>query len=127
MTDGRDRKPLDPNFEEHPLIPAVAQDDRTGEILMLAYMDREAWEATLGTGYAHYHSRSRDVLWKKGESSGNVQRIVEIRIDCDEDAVLLRVEQTGPACHTGNRSCFYRRVEVSESGNGDSGSFSNSL
>lgn len=76
---------------------------------MLAWMDREAWDATVRTGYGHYHSRSRGRLWKKGETSGHLQRVVEVRVDCDQDAVLLKVEQTGPACHTGNRSCFYRR------------------
>jgi phosphoribosyl-AMP cyclohydrolase len=75
---------------------------------MIAWMDREAWEKTLETGFAHYHSRSRDRLWKKGETSGHVQRVREIRVDCDEDAVLMLVHQTGPACHTGNRTCFYR-------------------
>lgn len=110
--------PLEPDFATHGLIPAVAQDAGSAEVLMLAWMDREAWEATLRTGYAHYHSRSRDRLWKKGETSGNVQQVVEIRLDCDEDAVLLRVRQTGPACHTGNRSCFYRSVESSGSGSG---------
>ncbi|MFP4376482.1 MAG: phosphoribosyl-AMP cyclohydrolase [Spirochaetales bacterium] len=99
----------DPDFSQTNLLPAVAQDASTGEVLMLAWMDREAWEETLRSGYAHYHSRSRNRLWKKGETSGNVQRVVEIRVDCDEDAILLRVEQTGPACHTGNHSCFYRR------------------
>ncbi len=98
----------EPDFSRAELLPAIAQDAKTGEVLMLAWMNKEAWEATKKSGYAHYHSRSRGRLWKKGETSGNVQRIVEIRIDCDEDAVLLRVAQTGPACHTGNRSCFYR-------------------
>lgn len=97
-----------PDFGRSPLVAAIAQDATTLEVLMIAWMDREAWEKTLETGFAHYHSRSRDTLWKKGESSGHVQRVVEIRIDCDSDAVLLRVDQTGPACHTGHRSCFYR-------------------
>lgn len=78
---------------------------------MLAFMDSEAWAATLQTGYAHYHSRSRNKLWKKGETSGHVQRVIEILVDCDEDAVLMKVEQTGPACHTGERTCFYRSAE----------------
>ncbi len=99
---------VEPDFGRSPLVAAIAQDAGTREVLMLAWMDREAWELTLATGYAHYHSRSRDRLWKKGETSGNVQRVLEIRVDCDEDAVLLIVEQTGPACHTGERSCFYR-------------------
>ena len=100
---------ITPNFSKSPLLPAIAQDNASGEILMLAWMDHEAWEKTRETGFAHYHSRSRDKLWKKGETSGHLQRVVEVRVDCDEDTVLLKVEQTGPACHTGNRSCFYRR------------------
>jgi phosphoribosyl-AMP cyclohydrolase len=101
---------IEPDFSRAPLIPVVAQDADSGEVLMLAYIDKEAWTQTLATGFAHYHSRSRQQLWKKGESSGHVQRIAEIRVDCDEDAVLYRVHQTGPACHTGNRTCFYRVV-----------------
>jgi phosphoribosyl-ATP pyrophosphohydrolase/phosphoribosyl-AMP cyclohydrolase len=101
---------VQPDFARHTLIPAVTQDAATGEVLMHAWVDREAWDATLRTGYAHYHSRERDVLWKKGETSGNVQRIVEIRIDCDEDTILYRVEPAGPACHTGERTCFFRSV-----------------
>ena len=90
---------------------------------MVAYMDPEAWNMTLQTGFAHYHSRSRNRLWKKGETSGHVQDVVEIRLDCDEDAILLKVNQTGPACHTGKRSCFYRVVESSSDGaTPDSGS-----
>ncbi len=99
---------VEPDFDRERLIAAIAQDAHTREVLMIAWMDREAWERTVATGYAHYHSRSRDRLWKKGETSGNVQRVLEIRVDCDEDAVLLLVEQSGPACHTGARSCFYR-------------------
>lgn len=94
------------------LVPAIAQDFQTGEILMLAYMNRLAWEKTLETGVAHYWSRSRSKLWKKGESSGNIQEIKEIRVDCDEDCVVLKINQVGgAACHTGFRSCFYRRVK----------------
>jgi phosphoribosyl-AMP cyclohydrolase len=97
------------------LIPAIAQDAATGEVLMMAYINRESWEATLATGVAHYWSRSRNKLWKKGESSGNVQEVREIRIDCDEDCVLLKVRQVGDAaCHTGYRSCFYRVVRGDE-------------
>ena len=93
------------------LIPAITQDADTLEVLMTAFVDQEAWERTLLTGYAHYYSRSRKQLWKKGETSGHVQRIREIRVDCDEDAVLFLVEQVGgTACHTGNRSCFFRRI-----------------
>jgi phosphoribosyl-AMP cyclohydrolase len=94
------------------LVPAIAQDDATGEILMLAYMNREAFAATLSSGKATYYSRSRKTLWVKGETSGHVQRVKEIRIDCDDDTVLLKVEQLGgAACHTGHRSCFYKKVE----------------
>lgn len=93
------------------LVAAVAQDAATGEVLMLAWMNREAWEATLATGEAHYWSRSRQKLWHKGESSGNVQKVSAIRLDCDSDAVVLEIEQVGgSACHTGRKSCFYRRI-----------------
>jgi len=93
------------------LVPAIVQDDETGEVLMLAYMNRQSWEKTLATGLATFWSRSRQALWVKGETSGNVQEIKEIRIDCDLDAVLLKVRQRGgAACHTGYRSCFYRRI-----------------
>lgn len=92
------------------LIPAVAQDARTGEVLMLAYMNKESLRRTLRTGYAHYWSRSRRKLWKKGETSGHVQRVKEVRLDCDRDTILLKVEQTGPACHTGRANCFFRVV-----------------
>ncbi len=92
------------------LIPAIAQDAGTGEVLMLAWMNAESLAETLRTGRVTYWSRSRQELWRKGETSGNVQRLVELRIDCDGDALLLRVEQTGPACHTGRRSCFYTAV-----------------
>jgi len=94
------------------LLPAVVQDHLTGEILMLAYMNQESWRKTLETGKAHYWSRSRQSLWLKGETSGHVQLVREIRLDCDEDTILLKVEQLGgAACHTGFRSCFYRRIE----------------
>ena len=94
------------------LVPAIAQDYQTGEILMLAYMNPDAFNATLSTGKATYYSRSRQTLWVKGETSGKMQLIKEIRIDCDDDAVLLKVEQLGgAACHTGHRSCFHKKVE----------------
>jgi phosphoribosyl-AMP cyclohydrolase len=94
------------------LVPAIVQDFQTGEILMLAYMNPEAFNATLSTGKATYYSRSRQTLWVKGETSGNTQLIKEIRIDCDDDTVLLKVEQLGgAACHTGHRSCFFKKVE----------------
>ncbi len=97
------------------LVPAIAQDYETGDILMLAFMDPAAWKETLSTGLATYHSRSRNTLWIKGKTSGNVQRVREIRIDCDEDTVLLKVEQIGgAACHTGHRSCFYKKIEGGE-------------
>ena len=92
------------------LIPAVAQDAATGEILMLAYMNREAYEATLRTGEVHYWSRSRRELWHKGGTSGHVQKLKELRLDCDGDAIVVRIEQIGgAACHTGHRSCFHYR------------------
>ncbi|HUL57152.1 MAG TPA: phosphoribosyl-AMP cyclohydrolase [Usitatibacter sp.] len=95
------------------LVPAVAQDAASGEVLMLAWMDREALARTVQSGEAHYWSRSRKKLWKKGETSGHVQRVVEVRLDCDADAVLLRVESVkGIACHTGRRRCFFRRLET---------------
>ncbi len=94
------------------LIPAIAQDNASGEILMMAYMNQEAFEATLSTGTATYYSRSRQELWIKGQTSGNVQRVKEIRIDCDDDTILLKVEQIGgAACHTGHRSCFHKKIE----------------
>jgi phosphoribosyl-AMP cyclohydrolase len=99
------------DFGDDGLVPAVAQDAETGEVLMLAYVDGEALDRTLDTGEAHYYSRSRDAVWHKGESSGHVQRVDEVRVDCDGDALLYRVAQEGGACHTGYRSCFHRRVE----------------
>ena len=94
------------------LIPAIVQEYDTGEVLMLAFMNQDAWEATLATGSATYYSRSRQALWVKGKSSGNVQHVKEIRIDCDNDTVLLKVEQIGgAACHTGHKSCFFKRVD----------------
>ncbi len=101
-----------PDFSKsNGLIAAVAQDHVTGEVLMLAWMNEEAWEKTLATGEAHYYSRSRKCLWHKGGTSGNIQKIISIRLDCDSDAVVLRIEQIGgAACHTGARSCFYREL-----------------
>ncbi|HPE64016.1 MAG TPA: phosphoribosyl-AMP cyclohydrolase [Methanothrix sp.] len=93
------------------LVPAIVQDAESGEVLMLAYMNREALAKTLETGKAHFWSRSRKKLWLKGESSGHFQKVVEARIDCDQDAILLKVVQEGGACHTGYRSCFYRDLE----------------
>jgi len=96
--------------EAKDLRPAIAQDYETGEVLMLAYMDDEALRLTRETGKAHYWSRSRGKLWKKGESSGHEQLVKDILIDCDEDTILIKVEQIGGACHTGYRSCFYRTI-----------------
>jgi phosphoribosyl-AMP cyclohydrolase len=104
-----------PRFDAHGLVTAVAQEAGSGRVLMVAHMDAEALERTLATGEVHYFSRSRGRIWKKGETSGEVQRLIEMRVDCDQDAILLTVEQTGrgAACHTGRKSCFYRRVEGS--------------
>ena len=102
---------LRPKFNADGLIAAIAQDAETGEVLMLAWMNADALQATIETRRATYYSRSRGRLWVKGESSGHAQEIVELLVDCDQDAVLLKVRQTGGACHTGRRSCFYRRVE----------------
>lgn len=94
------------------LVPVIAQDYKTDEVLMLAFMNEEAWRATLSTGKATYYSRNRQELWVKGKTSGNLQLIKEIRIDCDNDAVLLKVKQLGDAaCHTGHKSCFYKKIE----------------
>ncbi|QLG60839.1 phosphoribosyl-AMP cyclohydrolase [Halorarum salinum] len=99
------------DFGDDGLVPAVAQDADTGEVLMLAYADEEALARTRETGRAHYRSRSRDELWEKGATSGHVQEIEEVRVDCDADALLYLVDQTGGACHTGYRSCFHRTVD----------------
>jgi phosphoribosyl-AMP cyclohydrolase len=97
-------------FDRDGLVAAVAQQHDSGEVLMLAWMNREAIEETLASGQVTYYSRSRGKLWRKGESSGQTQRLVELRVDCDGDALLLLVDQTGAACHTGTRSCFFRAV-----------------
>ncbi len=98
-------------FDEQGLVPAVVQDARTGEVLMLAYVDEEALRRTLDSGTTWFWSRSRQEHWNKGATSGNLQRVVEVRYDCDGDALLYRVEAPGPACHTGERSCFFRSLE----------------
>ena len=105
-----------PKFDASGLVTCVATDAATSEVLMVAHMNDEALRKTIASGEAWYFSRSRQSLWRKGESSGHVQRVVEMRIDCDQDAVWIRVEQTGAACHTGRRSCFYRAVSAGESG-----------
>jgi phosphoribosyl-AMP cyclohydrolase len=97
------------------LLPAIVQDHQTGEVLMLAYMNEAAWRQTLSTGVATYYSRSRNKLWVKGETSGNIQKVHAVFTDCDNDTVLLQVEQVGQAaCHTGRRSCFYKKIENHE-------------
>jgi phosphoribosyl-AMP cyclohydrolase len=96
-------------FDAHGLMPAVAQDASSGRVLMVAWMNREAVRQTIETGYAHYYSRSRKKQWKKGESSGHMQKIVDMYLDCDGDTILIKVKQTGPACHTNRESCFYRQ------------------
>lgn len=100
-------------FDDKGLVPAVTQDAETGDVLMVAYMNREAFEKTLETGLAHYWSRSRNELWQKGVTSGNVQHVQSVKIDCDADTVLLQVTQEGGACHEGYQSCFFREVDGS--------------
>lgn len=100
-----------PKFDRAGLLCAIAVDVADDAILMVAYMDQEALAATRDTGVAHFHSRSRQALWKKGETSGNVLHVVEILVDCDQDALILRCRPAGPACHTGARSCFFRRLD----------------
>ena len=99
-----------PQFDSAGLLTAVAQDAATGDVLMVAFMDAEALAATRETGFAHFHSRSRGRLWKKGESSGHVLAVEAILVDCDQDALVLKVRPAGPACHTGARNCFYRAL-----------------
>ena len=98
------------DWNKNPLIPAIAQDYETNEILMLAYMNEEAYNLTLSTGYAHYFSRSKQRIWKKGESSGHTQEVKDVLLDCDVDTVLLLIKQNGVACHTGRKSCFFTSV-----------------
>ncbi len=107
---------LRPKFDANGLVTCVATDASTSEVLMVAHMNEEALLKTIATGEAWYFSRSRQALWRKGETSGHVQRVVEMRTDCDQDAIWIRVEQTGAACHTGRHSCFYRRVEAPDGG-----------
>ncbi|HUE14163.1 MAG TPA: phosphoribosyl-AMP cyclohydrolase [Planctomycetaceae bacterium] len=104
--------PNGPDFSKAELLPVIAQDDATGEVLMLAYMNQTAWEETLRTGRVCYYSRSRQKLWRKGEESGNVQEVKSIFFDCDADTLLIRVNQIGgAACHEGYKSCFFRKIE----------------
>jgi phosphoribosyl-AMP cyclohydrolase len=107
---------VDIAFDDEGLVPVVAQDVETDDVLMLAYATREAVERTMETGRAHYYSRSRDELWEKGGTSGHTQSVREVRVDCDGDALLYRVEQAGGACHTGHYSCFHRRLDGTDVG-----------
>jgi phosphoribosyl-AMP cyclohydrolase len=111
MNDRDTTAALTPKWDANGLITGVVTDATTGELLMVAHLDAEALRLTLETGVAHFWSRSRARLWKKGETSGHVLRVQEVRVDCDQDALWLRVAPAGPACHTGARSCFFRRVE----------------
>lgn len=106
---------LTPKFDADGLVTAVATDAKTGDVLMVAHMNAEALQKTIATGEAWYFSRSRRALWKKGETSGHAQRVVEMRVDCDQDAIWIKVEQVAGACHTGRRSCFYRAVPLGKS------------
>ena len=115
--DEREEGPLlQPRFDASGLVTCVATDAASGDVLMVAHMNDEALRKTVATGEAWYFSRSRKALWRKGETSGQTQRVVEMRMDCDQDAVWIRVEQTGAACHTGRRSCFYRTVPLGQTG-----------
>ncbi len=98
-------------FNDAGLVPAIAQDAESGRVLMMAWMNEEAFRQTIATGFAHYYSRSRQQQWKKGESSGHVQQVTEIYLDCDGDTVLMKIKQTGPACHTNRESCFYKQQQ----------------
>jgi phosphoribosyl-AMP cyclohydrolase len=105
---------LTPKFDAAGLVTCVATDAHSGEVLMVAHMNAQALAKTIASGEAWYFSRSRGALWKKGETSGHTQRVIELRVDCDQDAVWIKVEQTGAACHTGRRSCFYRAVPLGQ-------------
>ena len=105
---------LDKYFEKSELIPAIVQEKSTGEVLMLAYMNRESMQLTLETGFTWFWSRSRQELWNKGATSGHLQKVIDIYADCDDDTLLVTVEQTGAACHTGNHSCFFTEIPLDE-------------
>ena len=115
MSDREDGVDFLPQFDPAGLLPVIVQHADTGAVLMMAYMNEEALQRTLATGAAHFWSRSRQALWRKGEMSGEVQHVVEVLVDCDQDTLLLKVRPggKGAACHTGRRTCFYRRIEVS--------------
>ena len=116
-TDIEEGSVLTPKFDADGLVTAVVTDSQSGDVLMVAHMNEEALRRTIASGEAWYFSRSRNALWKKGETSGHVQRVIELRVDCDQDALWLKVEQQGGgACHTGRRSCFYRAVPVGKAG-----------
>jgi phosphoribosyl-AMP cyclohydrolase len=116
INDIEDGLSFQPRYDASGLVTCVATDAGTGEVLMVAHMNDEALRKTIATGEAWYFSRSRQALWRKGETSGHVQRVLEMRVDCDQDAVWIRVEQSGAACHTGRHSCFYRKVTAGEGG-----------
>ena len=116
INDIEDGLSFQPRYDDSGLVTCVATDAGSGEVLMVAHMNDEALRKTIATGEAWYFSRSRHALWRKGETSGHVQRVLEMRMDCDQDAVWIRVEQSGAACHTGRRSCFYRKVTAGEGG-----------
>ena len=97
-------------FDQNGLIPAIAQDEKTGEVLMMAFMNAQSVKLTMESGFATYYSRSRKALWKKGDTSGHLQEVVSVKTDCDCDCILLKVKQTGVACHTGVRSCFFNKI-----------------
>lgn len=105
-----------PKFDADGLTPAIIQDFNSGQVLMMAWMNRQAFDLTLSTGQVHFWSRSRAELWRKGATSGNILSVREVRIDCDEDVLLIKVNAAGPACHTGNTSCFYRILSTDNSG-----------
>lgn len=106
-----EREEFVPKFDQNGMLSAVVTDAASGQVLMVAFMDSEALAATRETGEAHFHSRSREALWKKGETSGNVLKVREILVDCDQDALVLRCDPAGPTCHTGATSCFFRKLE----------------
>ena len=114
INDIEDGLSFQPRYDDSGLVTCVATDAGSGEVLMVAHMNDEALRKTIATGEAWYFSRSRHALWRKGETSGHVQRVIEMRMDCDQDAIWIRVEQLGAACHTGRRSCFYRKVTAGE-------------
>jgi phosphoribosyl-AMP cyclohydrolase len=116
ISDREEGLAFQPRYDASGLVTCVATDAASGDVLMVAHMNDEALRKTIASGEAWYFSRSRNALWRKGETSGHTQRVVEMRMDCDQDAVWIRVEQSGAACHTGRRSCFYRVVKAGDSG-----------